>query len=242
MYTYNQIVQINKDFWTNHKQVQSHYHDEKVRPTNIKYIAVYSNGQPFDLNGNELTYNFEISIVDRPNLKDKTSNDIEIISDTTQIAIDYIAYLKNTPFVQMINVNLTSLIEQAQGTGEDEVTGVIFKIGFRQVINYSLCLLPLRFQFPAGYTQAYGTSIYFSLGNIVFGTVSAPESYFDINPELPGIVGSIAILLHEANSVPNLSPGFTHVSGTYVVNRLNKITFTLNSNSPLNITYTIEQI
>lgn len=143
MYTYNQIVQINKDFWNAHQQVQSHYHDEEAWPTNIKYPVVISQSSDFILADKKLTYPIEVQIYDRPSLNSKIANDIEIISDCTSIALDYIAYFNVTKFGQFLSADLVSTIEKIQSPNEDIATGVKFTLNLNVIVDFNVCQIPM---------------------------------------------------------------------------------------------------
>src|SRR5689334_2866739 len=87
-----------------HKQLESYYFDEL--PTKAPdYRTIIMQAQPAVVSGKNILFPYKISIFDRPNDLEKNKNDREIISDCTQIALDFITYFANIKFAQSLTAN-----------------------------------------------------------------------------------------------------------------------------------------
>lgn len=145
MVTYNQIINIVKDFCSNHKQINSFYSGQtanfQASPTN-EYPAVIMLPQPSSVVENLISLNFNIFVTDL--LIESNSNLDEIYSDTLLIASDLISYLMNYDTIDIYVENNGASLQPFEAKFDDYLAGWMINLTIQVPYTANSCIVPLK--------------------------------------------------------------------------------------------------
>lgn len=147
--SYKQILDDWKSFADNHKQIRSFgYGDEYLLTNDIetkvepKYPRIYFVPERTRLNPNHMHITWRVIIVDK--LEDDLSNQVEVLSDTLEIAKDFYAKAYLSDYDVEWNSTLEPWLEQT----ETVLAGWTLTISVQQKFDYNRCVLPITSFLP----------------------------------------------------------------------------------------------
>lgn len=145
MVTYNQIINIVKDFCTGHKQINSFYSGQtanfQASPTN-EYPAVIMLPQSSGVVENLINLNFNIFVTDL--LIESNSNLDEIYSDTLSIASDLISYLSNYDDLDIFVENDAASLQPFEAKFDDYLAGWMINLTIQIRYTGNTCIIPIN--------------------------------------------------------------------------------------------------
>mgnify|MGYP003672475277 CR=1 FL=1 len=156
MATYNEIINIQRTFATNHFQLKSFGNgdtSELVETFGLKdaeYPKMWAEDMPNTTAHGEETFKFRIYMLGQvATLKEKTTttlgedNTNEVKSTMRDICIDLVSYLvQNTDYPEITtdrNITLTSFVDKYN----DKLTGWYFDLSIKQAQRFSKCTIPI---------------------------------------------------------------------------------------------------
>lgn len=137
------IEQWFRDFAENHTQITGFgygYKSDISASEAERYCLMWVLPQPCTIDGNELTYNYNVYFADRT--QDGRGNALDVESDTHQKCLDLLAalnYETNTEWQLVETATITNYIED----GKDRVDGNWVNIGLRVAFDYDECAIPV---------------------------------------------------------------------------------------------------
>lgn len=149
--TYNQIINVLKTFAEDHYQINYFgngdfweiIENEDFDYTN--YPVMFVIDQPVSHGTRDLTYNFQIALLDIQHDKDGEGYENEIKSDMLQVYLDLLAYMEICPQLKGDNISVTvtsgSSTSVTEETG-DNLTGWLNDISIQIPINRNKCAIP----------------------------------------------------------------------------------------------------
>ncbi|CAB5224121.1 hypothetical protein UFOVP386_26 [uncultured Caudovirales phage] len=148
-HTYNVIIAQLKSFADSHSQIKSFSHGDLPsfdRLKEMEFISMHVVPRPFQVDRGSITYNLDILFYDLPLEKTDSYDYIkEIISDTTQIAVDLISTIANDDFFgDNVMVGLPAMIEPLISEFPDILSGVMLSLSMSTDLSLNFCLVPLE--------------------------------------------------------------------------------------------------
>lgn len=150
MLTLSQHIKLFRDFATAHSQLDGSFNfgePEVITETNhgnagerLKYPILFMELQPISISGNELKNNYNIYVLDR--LDKSTNNRTQVLENTLLIALDTLAYFKNSPTEWQNVLDLNTTLEDLEFTRSDALAGWILPMTFKQTMKYNKCDIP----------------------------------------------------------------------------------------------------
>lgn len=142
MLTLNQVKKILKDYFEGHAQINDVIYGNDIEfnaERQINYPACNIEYLNSDVSGKLLNYNYNIVIADicEPDNDEMQDN---IISDSLQIAEDFISYLEYT---EGLIYNGSSSLEPFIDDTGDRTTGVSFTLSIGTIRNQNWCNKPI---------------------------------------------------------------------------------------------------
>lgn len=143
MVTYNTVVGDIKHFCDQHLQIAQFLHistwDEEAR--NNVYVTAILVPQQSIINGNSISLNFNLFIVDLLNYDG--SNKREVYSDTLEIVRDFLAYFTGSPCIDW-TVGDNTTVTPINEIFEDEIlAGWVLNFSVDMPFSMSQCNIPL---------------------------------------------------------------------------------------------------
>lgn len=143
MKTLNQVRNIIKGFFEGHALVNSVHtlqdfdfaaeRNLEYKVVNIEYIDTSNNTNVF-------THNFTITIADRT-LQDSPVMEDDVVSDSIEIAEDFITWMERTQFKFGITTNN---LKPFYDTNGDRVAGIVFNVGIDVIRKKNYCDVPSK--------------------------------------------------------------------------------------------------
>jgi hypothetical protein len=147
--SYKQILDDWKSFADNHKQIRSFgYGDEYLLTNDIetkvepKYPRIYFVPERTRLNPNHMHITWRVIVVDK--LEDDLSNQVEVLSDTLEIAKDFYAKAYLSDYEVEWDATLEPWLEQT----ETILAGWTLTVSIQQKYDYNRCVLPITSFLP----------------------------------------------------------------------------------------------
>jgi len=150
-HTYNVIIAQLESFATQHQQIKGFSHGDLPsfdRLKEMQFIAMHVTPRTFQVDKGAITYNLDIFFYDLP-LEKQLSQDYikEVISDTTQVAVDLVSTIANDDFFgDDVLVGLPVTIEPMMSEFPDVLSGVMIGLAITTDLQLDFCLVPLQAQ------------------------------------------------------------------------------------------------
>jgi len=154
MITLNNLISYQRDFANRHSQLgngnEGHYFvgdpwDEVSGAQNIKYPLLFAVVEDARLNGTEHVTSMTVYVVDK--VLKGLINEKEVWSDCEQIGLDFVTYFQQTKFDKgLLKINTSVSFDFVTELGDDEISGVSFKVDFRTPYEWDLCGIPFEVQ------------------------------------------------------------------------------------------------
>lgn len=150
-HTYNVIIAQLESFATQHQQIKGFSHGDLPsfdRLKEMQFIAMHVTPRTFQVDKGAITYNLDIFFYDLP-LEKQLSQDYikEVISDTTQVAVDLVSTIANDDFFgDDVLVGLPVTIEPMMSEFPDVLSGVMIGLAITTDLQLDFCLVPLENQ------------------------------------------------------------------------------------------------
>lgn len=110
------------------------------------YPLMWVSPQPCSVDGNEITYVYEIAFADRV-YKDR-DNAVEVESDTFLMCIDLLAAANNQADIEDWELTKTAVITPFIETWKDEVEGNFVTLSIKTALDYDACAIPTTGDIP----------------------------------------------------------------------------------------------
>lgn len=160
MFTLNNINQIFQEFVKAHINLGNnspsygkHYYfgvagDHEAKPGGVRYPMVINELQNSGVSVKQDTYVLKIWVLTQHKLYE--GRDVEALSDTKQIALDIIAYLRQTKFEanKTFTIDENIVLTDFHQSFNDGCCGWYFTITCKQFLDLDLCGIPLNGSVP----------------------------------------------------------------------------------------------
>lgn len=143
MKTLNQVRNIIKGFFDNHALVNGVYTLQDfdfAAERNLEYKVVNIEYIDTSINTNVYTHNFTITIADIT-LQDSPVMEDDVVSDSIEIAEDFITWMERTQFQLGITTNN---LKPFYDTNGDRVCGIVFNTGIDVIRKKNYCDVPAK--------------------------------------------------------------------------------------------------
>ena len=145
MFTLNKLISTIATYSTAHKQIKSWYFGDPWDQLNggqsIKYPMLFGTLQPNRVEGTSDITVIRFYICDKS--KKGLRNQLEVLSDCKQIALDTLIYFKQFDFSELIDVNENATLTDFVDAFNDEVAGWYFDVEFKSIFEWDACSLPI---------------------------------------------------------------------------------------------------
>lgn len=149
MYTLNNIVDLFRSFAATHGQINSFQFDPEYRRETSEEMnhpfmhcdILSSSVSTLKENNIAIEENeFEFRFLDLVAPDD--SNELEVLSDCLRMAVDFIAYLRQTRFENGFTAETSTTMEPVRYVAPSNSAGWILKIKTKQGLDLDLCGIP----------------------------------------------------------------------------------------------------
>jgi len=141
MYTLNEIFTLIKNQATAHLQVNEYGQGDlwEINPKELDYLVLWAIEESVALNERTLTYNIRLIAMDRVTTGEE--NEEEVLSDTLQIILDFVAYFRQL-HTEDVSIQNSVSIEPFTERFDDKVSGHSCVLAITQPYSYNKCQIP----------------------------------------------------------------------------------------------------